>query len=333
MKLKILKAFSGDCIIISFFKNIEKNYNILIDGGITKTYYTSLKEELLRIKDKGEVIDLLIVTHIDNDHIEGIIKFFEDDEFDYDFIKQIIFNCVNELGDEIKITEKSQYCSYRKGNTLKKELCRRRLLPTSMVLAKEKIALGEMKITFLSPIKEDLDKLISVWNKKNIGLEYCQGKKSDYAKTIEELQKNDDKIVDTSITNKSSIAFIAEFNSKKVMMLGDSHPDTIVQSLNELGYSGSNRMKIDYMKLSHHGSKKNLTYKLLNLIQCSNYIISTNGKHMHPNKETLARIIKEEENVKFYYNYGVYKDIFTNEEILRYKIKNSLIDEIIINEE
>lgn len=41
----------------------------------------------------------------------------------------------------------------------------------------------------------------------------------------------------------------------------------------------------------HHGSDRNLSKNLLDLIDCDRYLISTSGaRHAHPNEITMARI-------------------------------------------
>src|SRR5690349_11402460 len=89
MKLNILKAFNGDAIHIQFNEGTLVR-NILIDGGMPNTYITlkgkkgkEVKGELNllveEISNKGQKIDLLILTHIDDDHIGGILRWFEKD--------------------------------------------------------------------------------------------------------------------------------------------------------------------------------------------------------------------------------------------------------------
>lgn len=71
-------ALQGDCFFISF--NDEKKTHILIDGGFEETYHQFLKIRLIEIAEKGEEIALLVVTHIDADHIEGIIELFKENK-------------------------------------------------------------------------------------------------------------------------------------------------------------------------------------------------------------------------------------------------------------
>jgi len=74
------------------------------------------------------------------------------------------------------------------------------------------------------------------------------------------------------------------------------------------------------MKLSHHGSKFHTNNKFLSLIECSNFIISTNGSgnSRHPNIEAIARILCHpnrdiDKKIYFYFNYP--KDEYFNNSI------------------
>lgn len=73
--IEMLPANEGDCILITL---PDADIRILIDGGTGDTYKNSLRERLLQLKSENKVINLLIVTHIDNDHIGGIIELLKD---------------------------------------------------------------------------------------------------------------------------------------------------------------------------------------------------------------------------------------------------------------
>lgn len=68
----MIPAEEGDCFLITV--NTEIKTNILVDGGYKRTYHKFLKPKLKQMKENGEKLDLVIVTHIDADHIEGIIE-------------------------------------------------------------------------------------------------------------------------------------------------------------------------------------------------------------------------------------------------------------------
>lgn len=65
-------ALNGDCFLIR-----GAGANFLIDGGYANTFEQHLKQDLLQIAQDGERLDLLIATHIDQDHILGVIAFLE----------------------------------------------------------------------------------------------------------------------------------------------------------------------------------------------------------------------------------------------------------------
>jgi len=72
IKVHMFPAKNGDCLLLE-----TPRRNILIDGGYADTYYSALKPFILSRSD-SIVIDLAIVTHIDHDHISGIITLISD---------------------------------------------------------------------------------------------------------------------------------------------------------------------------------------------------------------------------------------------------------------
>jgi hypothetical protein len=52
-------------------------------------------------------------------------------------------------------------------------------------------------------------------------------------------------------------------------------------------------LPVSAFKVSHHGSHSNTSPELLSLLECSRYLLSTNGqKFDHPHRVTISRIIK-----------------------------------------
>ena len=70
MRIKMLPALNGDCILVEY----SPAHFILIDGGYVDTYQNYLLPKLKEIAARGGSLDLLVVTHIDSDHVSGIIK-------------------------------------------------------------------------------------------------------------------------------------------------------------------------------------------------------------------------------------------------------------------
>jgi hypothetical protein len=76
IKVEVFNADRGDCILISCIG--DKVSNILIDFGIQATYTDCVKSRLEEINNLGQQLDLLVLTHVDDDHIGGAIPFIVD---------------------------------------------------------------------------------------------------------------------------------------------------------------------------------------------------------------------------------------------------------------
>lgn len=75
MNVTIFPAVNGD----SFFVETNES-SILIDGGYVSTYRKFIKPKLESLRKLDKNLNHLIVTHIDEDHISGIIKLIEENK-------------------------------------------------------------------------------------------------------------------------------------------------------------------------------------------------------------------------------------------------------------
>ncbi|URW86007.1 hypothetical protein M5E86_21175 [Blautia wexlerae] len=73
IEIKVLQAYRGDCIWVRCLEESE-NINIIIDSG-TATFKNEFKNLVEEIENNKERINLLVFSHIDNDHIKGCIKY------------------------------------------------------------------------------------------------------------------------------------------------------------------------------------------------------------------------------------------------------------------
>ena len=74
MKLTVFEGNSGDCVLLSS----AGGDNILVDGGLVRkhfgridSYSFNVAEELSKLRQAGEKLDLVCVSHVDQDHIGG----------------------------------------------------------------------------------------------------------------------------------------------------------------------------------------------------------------------------------------------------------------------
>ena len=97
---------------------------------------------------------------------------------------------------------------------------------------------------------------------------------------------------DTSLTNGSSIIFLAEYDGKKLLFLGDAIPGQVEAALHMLDTWNGRALNLDLVKVAHHGAWPNNSPGLIDMLQADHYLISTNGyRHHHPGLSTLAKIV------------------------------------------
>lgn len=325
MKIKFLKAFNGDSIWISFLDGKGLPKNILIDGGTSTTYSYKdkndgkikagdLKTLIESLKAKNEKLDLIILTHIDDDHIDGFLKWFSKDETAIQSIKEIWFNSgrtikryLNDTEAEInpvRFKEQTTLTSVKQGVDFENYIHTKEVWDERVIKQGGIIDWNGISFLILSPSEEKLEKLLKEWKKKTPESLIDTSRKDDYKKTLKKHIEEDTFEEDKDVYNGSSIAFILKNDDKNYMFLGDSHPSEIVTALKNLGYNKDNKLKVELFKISHHGSQKNTSTELLNLIETDNYVVSTNGDlHNHPDKATIARIVTSNPNSKIYFNY------------------------------
>lgn len=348
IKIKVLKAEHGDSILLEFNDKDGQNHHILIDGGIARTYNVRLKDKIEAIVNKEEFIDIAIITHIDDDHIGGIIELIEDikaSKFNYDPVKHYWFNY-----DEIIkkfLVDSSNKISFTQGNRLETLLKDIGKWDDCEVIVN--VAMFEIygaKISILCPnrkILERFDKKLENFKKQQeqkISRKIAQEETSDHDKPLDgfyeefqcykdkglQIPEDDEKL---TISNFNSIAFMFAYMGEKALLLGDAPSSVVIESLIELGYSPEKKLEVECVKLSHHGSAKNTSFDLLSVIDCQKFIISTNGnKDNLPNKKTFAKILCHPQRdwsktIYFLFNYKEekFERMFTKADKEKYNFK------------
>lgn len=312
-KIHVLQAEHGDSFVIQTYDKNKRKFTILVDGGPPSSFKMLVRELI-----KYPKIDLIVLTHIDEDHIGGLLTYFKSDSIRKHKLNMIMLNAPNLL----KINNSTQI-STGQGTDFEKvihsQYSQLKLITEVFIEKDSKISLPKgIEITILSPNKKALDffkhkypsidlstlpKNTQTSNSKiKLGkyydLSFSSLMKKSYKKTI----KND-------FINASSIAFSLKTKDFHGLFLGDAHPDIVIEGLKR-HYNNIFPIQFDCVKISHHGSKYNTSNELLDYIQAHNYIISTNGGRgtaKHPDRATIAKITQhrnmQKSKVNFYLNY------------------------------
>jgi hypothetical protein len=74
LALDVVQAAFGDALVLRF-GSARQPRCILIDGGPSVSYAGSLRPELAAMAAAGERFDAVVLSHIDNDHVEGLLAY------------------------------------------------------------------------------------------------------------------------------------------------------------------------------------------------------------------------------------------------------------------
>ena len=314
-RIEMLPAKHGDALLVEYGDE-QRTRRILIDGGPLGAY-PEVEKRLKQTPLGDQTVELLVVTHVDTDHVEGIIRMLAMPEQQWPvYVKEVWFNGWRHIEEARDLGGRegefmSALIHYRlndRWNTrFKGKAVRYGALPNE-----EATLDGDMKLTMLSPDSDALAALLKDWKsslgkwdlnpgdlesawdqlveetKFHPGAELTLGP-DDLTEDLRKLLKG----TDPSKANRSSIAFIAQFGEKSCMFLGDAHMKVVCKSLEGLGYSKENPLRVDAVKVSHHGSRNNITPQFLELVDARHWLFSSNGdRHDHPDKEAVEAVIQ-----------------------------------------
>lgn len=305
-------ATCGDSFWLTY-GTLDDQHHVLIDGG-TASGDANIGKHIEKLPNNSE-LELMIVTHYDSDHIEGIRKLLLADRLPI-HIKEIWFNDYDRLDTSIEL----ETFGARMGEELA-ILINKHDIPWNISFNEKAVVIssenpkslpivtlpGGLKLTLLSPYQKQLSELKPVWEQQILDLDKEAGygakiekkKLENFGSTAPEFEKlwKNTFSGDNDEGNGSSIAVLAEFNGKSILFSADAFSEVIMKSLDIL-----ERKKITLLKVSHHGGSRNTDPKLIDQIDCRHFLFSTN-KGSKPTEQTLAYILKSTENPNFYFNY------------------------------
>jgi beta-lactamase superfamily II metal-dependent hydrolase len=314
--LEALQARDGDCLMLHYAATGGSTVRVLFDGGPKTVYKGALRPLLDQLRGRAPLdLRLVVVTHIDADHITGILDLFRDlkqtqDEGVEPFcrIQTLWHNAFQQLhgaapssvdgvvaasleGRSVAGLDQvaaAVVASIPQGNQLRQ--CATQLaIPINqgvqdLVLAPDtglrtlSIADG-LTFTILAPHKPELDRLAAEW----------QRAKADHpadsaAQTADYLNN--------TVPNMSSIVLLAQAGRSgqaplRMLLTGDARGDVILDALDAAGLSSAGRSHFDLLKVQHHGSSHSTTQDFFERVTADRYVISGNGKHGNPHPDAL----------------------------------------------
>jgi glyoxylase-like metal-dependent hydrolase (beta-lactamase superfamily II) len=320
--LEALPARHGDALLLHY-GDPRRPRLIVIDGGPRGVYKKSLKPRLealreSRTPDGALPIQLLMVSHIDDDHIQGVLELTgemierQDDEQPqlwkirklwHNSFDDILGNHSDDLfhaaearvgaagfGEEVPpdlpVSREAALvlANVPQGRELRQnagKLAIRANQPfENLVLATgEPVDFGDgLSFRVLGPAPSQVQALQEDWDK--------QLKKKGLAEPAQAAA-----YLDQSVYNLSSIVVLAEAGGRTMLLTGDARGDHVLEYLEAAGlFDQDGRIHVDLLKLPHHGSHHNVGDDFFERITADHYVASGDGGYDNPELETFEMI-------------------------------------------
>lgn len=261
------------------------NNHLIIDSGpaLAAREFRKLCESILL---NGESINTLIITHYDGDHIGGILKV-----GDLGF-HSIYFNAYDGIIENTNLTaEQNQRLFHMLPSTI----------IHSSIVAGDVLEIGGAVIRVYAPTDVSLSRAKEQMKEADKIL----GVVSDWQFSLDELMERPYPSQDSSISNQASVVFTFKYGDCKFLFTGDAWNDSIPGGI------------YDLVKLPHHGSARNITDEMIKKLDTNAFLICADGTS-HPNKQTIAKLLRLKDRITIYSNYDWWMKGFLKAEDVKY---------------
>ncbi len=328
--LEALQAAHGDALILHYGPAGQPRF-IVVDGGPKGIFKASLGPRLDEIRRNrgGNVLEirLLMVSHIDDDHITGVLDLtrmlrdFDDrkapppyeiltlwhNSFD-DITRRITasFDSDEAIGPVLarakpKTAEGAALlASVDQGRRLRIDADALNLNMNSpfddlLVFDDRASALdmgARLRFTVLGPRQAELDRLETKWRKEVAKARQKAKAGGGSALDPADLGAMAAAFVDESVHNLSSVVVLAELGDRSMLLTGDARGDLVLESLREAGLIANRKLNVDVFKVPHHGSERNAAPELFEAVVADHYVFSANGRDGNPDPPTFSMLFE-----------------------------------------
>ncbi len=327
--LETLAARHGDCLLLHWGDPGNPRLAV-IDGGPDKVYRNFLSKRLnqLRVKRQDPLpIDLVMISHVDDDHINGILdltKELEDREEEGDDLPyeadSLWFNGFDDIVgnastastrawsasvanlsaagavDEVPADHRhaaAVIASVGQGRTLRDRAARRGMDLNGgdpLIVGGWIWNMGGgLEFHVLGPRQEQIDDFQEAWDR--------EVKKKGWAASVDTAEVA--AYLDKSPYNLASIVVLAKLGSRSMLLTGDARGDDILEYLRTDGVLTGDSMEVDILKVPHHGSDNNVATEFFRKVKADHYVISGDGRHHNPEITTLKMIVDARGSEKY----------------------------------
>ena len=321
--LEALQANHGDALLLHW----GRERLAVIDGGPSRVFTETLRPRLEAIRAERDLkvlpIRLLMVSHIDDDHVHGVldltrhlIELKKDSRpapWKFDTLWHNSFDDIVGNVEPLSVALSAAVAPVAADEPLPPELG----LDRASALVMASVAQGRQ-------LRDDARALRIPLNRPWRGLVWAPGSaeretvfedgltltvlgpleaqvqalRKDWDKKLAEIKKRSGAeaqaiaadFVDKSVYNLSSIVVLASHRGRRMLLTGDARGDFILAGLDAGGLLDGGTLHVDLLKVPHHGSARNVNEEFFRRVTADHYVISADGRHHNPDRGMLAML-------------------------------------------
>jgi hypothetical protein len=329
--LEVLEAKHGDALLLHYGTKKSPKL-IVIDGGPAGVFDRSLRPRLEQLRDKRAPgkplpVRLLLVSHIDDDHVRGVLDLTDLllEQQGRETLLCDITTLWHNSFDEILGNKEADAIPASLGSSVRLSSSGELTYPPKLFRDEGAAAVaanvpqgrrlrGNAEALALVP-NDPFEGLVSLRPKqKALGLGgrlkfrivgpsrmRLERLEKDWDAKLKALRKKGGaaaralaaEFMDASVYNLSSIVVMAEAGGRRMLLTGDALADDVLAGLKEAGLlKEGGTLHVDILKMPHHGSVRNVTEEFLRTVTADHYVMSANGRYDNPDLATLKLFSK-----------------------------------------
>ena len=324
--LEALQAKHGDALLLHW----GDDRLMVIDGGPSGVFTQTLRPRLEAIRTERGVdtlaIRLLMVSHIDDDHIHGVLDLTShladlDKEkkrkpWKIDTVWHNAFDDIVGNVEPLSTALGAAVAPVAAGGAVPPRLGLDRYSALVMASVAQGQQLRNDARALKLPINRPWKGLVSAPGKGTRkatfedGLTFTivgpleaqvEALRKDWDKKLAAMKKKKSTaeaqaiaaaFVDKSVYNLSSIAVLATRGKRTMLLTGDARGDFLLDGLRAAKLLKNDALHVDLLKVPHHGSDRNVDEDFFRRIMADHYVISADGRHDNPDPKMLGMLTR-----------------------------------------
>lgn len=327
MTVEALNARHGDALLLHYGPEDSPRL-VVCDGGPAGVYGAAMEPRLTALREaRGPAeplpIDLVIDTHLDDDHIHGLVDLFSqlaeasDDQRDLPWnVRQLWVNHFDGLvggGGGDLVSAAAAVARPDRG------------IPPGLMTTADALAVAasvpqgralmdyarKLVVTVNGP---PLDGLVTAGEGGGPNVDLGSGLSltviAPSRARVDALHEEWDAVLasartkpshgalaevaaflDQSVYNLSSIVLLARAGDATMLLTGDARGDDILRAMDAAGLLPGGRIHVDLLKIPHHGSSNNVDQNFFDAVTADHYLISADGKYGNPDDAVLQMLL------------------------------------------